>query len=154
MTGSAPPSGVWIGVDVGTVRVGVARSDPSGTLATPVETLPRDARTDRDLTRLAALVAEHGAVGVVVGLPRTLRGRDGESAHMARAYATQLSRIIHPIPVELSDERFSTVAAERRLAERGVRGTARRAVIDQAAAVEILQQWLDLRSIRSPRSAH
>lgn len=132
-------SGVWLGVDVGTVRVGVARSDPRGVLASPVATLPR-ASGVQDVARL---VREHDAVGVVVGLPVTLRGREGASAAFARDYAEQLARVISPIPVELVDERLTTVAAERRLAARGVRGRARRAVVDQAAAVEILQHWLD-----------
>jgi putative Holliday junction resolvase len=134
---------VWLGVDVGTVRVGVARSDPGGVLATPLVTLARDDADDADVHELARLVREHGAAGVVVGLPKTLRDREGPSAAMARGYAHRLGRMIHPIPVELADERLTTVAAQRRLAQRGVRGKARRAVVDQAAAVEILQQWLD-----------
>lgn len=141
-------TGVWIGVDVGTVRVGVARSDPSGTLATPVVTLRREPGGERDITELAALVGEYDAVGVVVGLPVTLAGREGASAAMAREYAARLAGIIDPIPVELLDERLTTVSAERRLAARGIRGKARRAVVDQAAAVEILQHWLDARLTR------
>ena len=138
-------TGGWLGVDVGTVRVGVARSDPRGTLATPVATLRRDSAGDADLAELAGLVREHGVVGVVVGLPVTLAGREGASAAMARDYAQRLSGMIDPVPVELVDERLTTVTAERRLAQRGVRARARRAVVDQAAAVEILQHWLDTR---------
>jgi putative Holliday junction resolvase len=141
-------TGVWLGVDVGTVRVGVARSDPRGVLATPLETLRRDVSGGRDLADLAGLVREHEAVGVVVGLPLTLAGREGLSAQMARDYAERLGQIIDPIPVELVDERLTTVTAGRTLAQRGVRRRARRAVIDQAAAVEILQNWLDARSAR------
>jgi putative pre-16S rRNA nuclease len=132
-------TGVWLGVDVGTVRVGVARSDPRGVLASPVATLARD----DGVRALALLVQEHGAVGVVVGLPVTLAGRESASAALARDFAEQLAGLISPIPVELVDERLTTVAAERKLAARGVRGSARRAVVDQAAAVEILQHWLD-----------
>ncbi|HEU5194320.1 MAG TPA: Holliday junction resolvase RuvX, partial [Methylomirabilota bacterium] len=117
-------TGVWLGVDVGTVRVGVARSDSRAVLASPVATLPRD----DGVRALALLVREHGAVGVVVGLPVTLAGREGASAALARDFAEQLARVISPIPVELVDERLTTVAAERRLAARGVRGRARRAV--------------------------
>ena len=138
-------TGGWLGVDVGTVRVGVARSDPAGTLATPLATLRRDAAGDADLAELAELVREHGVAGVVVGLPITLAGREGASAAMARDYAQRLSGMITPVPVELVDERLTTVTAERRLAHRGVRGRARRAVVDQVAAVEILQHWLDMR---------
>jgi putative holliday junction resolvase len=138
--------GGWLGVDVGTVRVGVARSDPGGVLATPLATLARDPAGGRDVAELAALVRECGALGVVVGLPVTLAGREGASAAMARDYAQRLSVLISPVPVELVDERLTTVTAERRLTQRGVRGRARRAVVDQAAAVEILQHWLDARS--------
>lgn len=137
-------SGIWIGVDVGTVRVGVARSDPSGILATPVATLTRDARENTDIAELAALVLEHEAVGVVVGLPRTLADREGRSATMARDYAAAVAVAIRPIPVEHVDERLTTVSAQRKLLQGGVRGgRATRAVIDQAAAVELLQHWLD-----------
>jgi len=136
---------VWLGVDVGTVRVGVAVSDPSGALATPLVTLARDEPTGRDLAELAALVRERAAVGVVVGLPVTLRGQEGASARMARDYAAALAALIEPVRVELCDERLTTVSAQRALAERGVRGKPRRAVIDQAAAVVLLQHWLDSR---------
>jgi len=142
---SAPPAGVWLGVDVGTVRVGVARSDPGGILASPVVTLRRDPDGDQDVAELARLVAEHGAVGVVVGLPRTLRGREGTSALMARAYADRLAAAIAPTPVRHVDERLTTVSAQRKLAASGRRGRAVRQVIDQAAAVELLQQFLDER---------
>jgi putative Holliday junction resolvase len=136
-------AGVWLGVDVGTVRVGVARSDPHGVLASPLVTLRRDAHGGRDLAELSVLVRESAAVGVVVGLPRTLRDREGTSAVMAREYAAALAEIISPVPVHHVDERLTTVSAERKLLERGVRGRARRAVIDQVAAVELLQHWLD-----------
>lgn len=139
-------TGVWLGVDVGTVRVGVARSDPNGILATPLATLARDAQGGTDLAELARLVREHEAVGVVVGLPVTLAGREGPSAAMARDYANALSNRIGPVPVELVDERLTTTSAQRRLTQRGIRGKARRAVVDQEAAVEILQHWLQARS--------
>jgi len=130
-------------VDVGTVRVGVALSDPDGVLATPLVTLSRDQRAGADLERLARLVVEHEVVEVVVGLPRTLTGRHGPAAEAAQAYAAELAERIGPVPVRLTDERLSTVAAVRTLRERGVRGRRQRAVVDQAAAVQILQSWLD-----------
>jgi len=141
-------SGVWIGVDVGSVRVGVARSDPRGVLAVPVTTLARDTRKNSDISALVDLVREYEAVGVVVGLPRTLAGREGESARMARAYGHAVAAAIAPIPVEYVDERLSTVSAQRKLdAGANLRGArAKRAVIDQAAAVELLQHWLESRS--------
>ncbi|WP_328655079.1 Holliday junction resolvase RuvX [Micromonospora sp. NBC_00330] len=146
--------GVRIGVDVGQVRVGVSRSDPDGILATPLVTLARDlaAAPDTvpsDLAELAALVAEHEAVGVVVGLPVNLAGKHGPAAVHVKAYADRLVDVIAPVPVTLTDERMSTVVASRRLAERGVRGKRQRAVVDQAAAVEILQSWLDAQRRRT-----
>jgi putative holliday junction resolvase len=138
--------GVRIGVDVGSVRVGVAVSDPDGILATPLVTLARDRG---DLARLAELVIEYGAVEVVVGLPVTLRGEEGPAAAHAREYSQSLSQVIAPVPVQLADERMSTVLASRRLSERGVRGRRQRAVVDQVAAVEILQSWLDGRRRRT-----
>lgn len=138
-------TGVWLGVDVGTVRVGVARSDPSGILASPLVTLTRDETKNSDLDELARLAGELGAVGIVVGLPRTLRGSEGKSSEMARKYADELAARIAPIPVEHVDERLTTVSAQRKLHQNGVRGSRRvRAIIDQAAAVELLQHWLDM----------
>ena len=143
--GAPGPTGIWFAVDVGSVRVGVARSDPRGVLAVPVTTLARDVRGGRDLTELVDLVTEYEAVGVVIGLPRTLAGREGPSAEMARLYGAQLAPRVAPRPVEYLDERLTTVSAQRKLLQNGVRGRAGRSVIDQAAAVEILQHWLDSR---------
>jgi putative Holliday junction resolvase len=144
MTGDTPGNdGIWIAVDVGSVRVGVARSDPRGVLAVPLVTLARDADGNRDIVELTALVAEYEAVGVVVGLPRTLAGREGSAAQLGREYGDALAERIAPVPVEYLDERLTTVSAQRKLAEGGVRGRAGRAVVDQVAAVELLQQWLD-----------
>jgi putative holliday junction resolvase len=143
-----PPRGRRLGVDVGKVRVGVALSDPDGILATPLVTVSRDlgAAADSapaDIAELVRLVTEHEVVQIVVGLPVTLSGAEGAAAIEVRAYAERLERAVEHVPVVLSDERMSTVVATRRLAERGVRGRRRRAVVDQAAAVEILQSWLD-----------
>jgi putative Holliday junction resolvase len=137
-----------LGVDVGKVRVGVALSDPDGILATPLATVSRDLgaaanSVPADIAELVRLVSEHEAVQVVVGLPVRLDGSEGDAATDIRAYAQRLARAVGDVPVVLSDERMSTVVATRRLAERGVRGKRQRAVVDQAAAVEILQSWLD-----------
>jgi putative holliday junction resolvase len=137
-----------LGVDVGKVRVGVAVSDPDGILATPLVTVPRDmgAAADvvpGDIAELVRLVREHEVVGIVVGLPKRLNGAEGPAAIDIRAYAGRLAEAAGPVPILLADERMSTVVATRRLAERGVRGKRQRAVVDQAAAVEILQSWLD-----------
>ncbi|PVZ11820.1 putative Holliday junction resolvase [Actinomycetospora cinnamomea] len=131
------------------MRVGVALSDPGGVLATPLVTLDRDGTAGTDLDRLVALVDEHEVVEVVVGLPRTLAGRDGPAAQSAQEYAAaardRLAAAGRDVPVVLADERLTTVAATRTLSDRGVRGRKQRRVIDQAAAVAILQGHLDAR---------
>ena len=132
--------GVRIGIDPGDARIGVARSDPTGFLATPVETVRRGRG---DLSRLARLVREAEAVEVVVGLPRSLSGGEGPAAARARDFAAALAVRVAPVPVRLQDERLTTVAAEAMLRDRGKKGASRRAVVDQAAAVLILQHALD-----------
>ncbi len=150
MAGAAPGAGrgVRVGVDVGSVRVGVALSDPDGVLATPVATLHREpgsdpAAGDPDVEEIAALVADHAAVGVVVGLPRSLSGAEGPAAARARLYASVVAARVAPVEVRLVDERLSTVDAHRTLRDSGVAGRRQRAVVDQAAAVLILQSALD-----------
>ena len=135
--------GSRLGVDVGSVRVGVARSDPSGLLATPLETVRRDVRGEEDLGRIARIVTDEGVLEVLVGLPRSLSGAEGSAAAAARAYAVRLARRVDPVPVRLVDERLSTVSAHQQLREAGVRGRRRRPVVDQVAAVVILQAALD-----------
>jgi putative Holliday junction resolvase len=134
--------GVRIGVDVGSVRVGVATCDPAGLIATPVETVRRGRG---DLDRLAALVAERAAVEVVVGLPTTLAGRHGPAAEAAEEFARRLAALLaaQDVPVRLVDERLSTVDAQRGLRDSGVDTRRGRSVVDQAAAVIILQTALD-----------
>ena len=144
-----PPTGI----DVGSVRIGVACSDPDGILATPVQTVRRD-RSGKHVRRLAELAAELEAVEVIVGLPRTLADRTGPAAQdaieLAGKLAEALARRVGPIPVRLADERLTTVSAQRSLREAGVRAKDQRAVIDQAAAVAILQSWLDQRRAGPP----
>jgi len=147
-----PGRGRRLGVDVGSVRIGVASSDPDGVLATPVETVPRARPNKRaagpasDIARIAEIVREYEAVEVIVGLPRTLRGENGIAAGVAIAFAESLRTAIAPVPIRLSDERLTTVSAARALRDSGVRARGQRQVIDQAAAVSILQGWLDERS--------
>lgn len=145
MTSPEPP--VWVpgrrlGVDVGTVRVGVAMSDATGFLASPLVTLRRSGK-GADLDRLAALVVEHEVVEVVVGDPRHLSGASGASAADAGAYAGSLATRIGDVPVRLVDERLSTVTAASHLRARGIDARRQRSVIDQEAAVVILQSHLD-----------
>jgi putative Holliday junction resolvase len=142
------PRGRVLGVDVGTVRVGLALSDPTGTLASPLETLRR-AKNGSDLDRLAALVVEHEVAEVVVGEPVHLSGASGASAQDASNYAQELADRIPDVPVILIDERLSTVTAASHLREGGTASRKQRPVIDQAAAAVILQQFLDSRRPRS-----
>jgi putative Holliday junction resolvase len=135
--------GTRIGVDVGSVRVGVAVSDRDGLLATPVVTLARDADGGTDLRQLAELVVERDAMEVVVGLPRSLSGAEGAAALAARGYAERLVELVDPVPVRLVDERLTTVTAQQQLRGSGVRERQGRAVVDQVAAVVILQHALD-----------
>ncbi|GGL44950.1 Holliday junction resolvase RuvX [Planomonospora parontospora] len=133
-------NGTRLGVDVGSVRIGVARSDPSGLLATPVETVRRGRG---DLERLAELAAEYEVVEVVVGLPTSLSGREGQAAELARGFAARIAARLAPVPVRLFDERLTTVTAQQGLRASGVKAKQQRGVVDQAAAVVLLQAALD-----------
>jgi putative holliday junction resolvase len=137
-------TGRVLGIDVGTRRLGVAVSDPTGTVASPLATVPRRAPAE-DARALAALAAEQEATTVVVGLPVTLAGREGPAARSVRAYLAELAPLLPGLALELADERLSTVAAERALVGGGVRRRARREVVDQVAASVFLQTWLDAR---------
>ena len=134
------PIGVRLGIDPGDARIGVASSDPHGILATPVETVPRG---DGDLQRIVALADELGADLVYVGLPRSLSGSEGPAAGKVREFARELAARLAPRQLRLVDERLSTVTAEAVLRDRGKKGRKRRAVVDQAAAVVILQGAID-----------
>ena len=129
-----------LGVDVGTVRVGVAASDPHRILASPVETVQAPGHD-----RVAELVAEREAVLVVVGLPTSLSGRaESASAAMARDWAASLAGFVD-VPIELVDERLTTVTATAAMRASGRSAKQSRSVIDQAAAVALLQGFLDHR---------
>ncbi|MFG2116313.1 Holliday junction resolvase RuvX [Streptomyces sp. NPDC048718] len=131
-----------IAVDVGDARIGVASCDPDGVLATPVETVPgRDVPAAH--RRLRGIVEEYEPIEVVVGLPRSLSGREGPAATKVRAFARELAKGIAPIPVRLVDERMTTVSATHGLRASGVKAKKGRSVIDQAAAVIILQNALE-----------
>jgi putative Holliday junction resolvase len=131
---------VRVGIDAGDARIGVSQSDPSGMLATPVETVRRG---PGDLARIREIVLDVSAVEVVVGLPRSLSGGEGPAAAKVREFAQGLAETLAPVPVRLCDERLSTVTAEAVLRGQGKKGQKRRAVVDQAAAVVILQNALD-----------
>lgn len=129
---------------MGSVRVGLAGCDPDGILATPLRTVPREPAGTADLDEIAAAVSELDAVEVVVGLPRSLSGSEGAAAQSARAYATALAKRLSGVSVRLLDERLTTVDAQRVLREAGRSTRGHRAVVDQVAAVLILQTALEL----------
>lgn len=128
-----------MGVDVGKARVGVARTDPDALLATPVETVPRDEHAQ---ARILALAAELSAVELVVGLPLNMRGEDTASTTDAREFACALAEL-GDFPVRLVDERLSTVSAHAALRESGRKQRTTRNIVDQAAAIVLLQHAVD-----------
>ncbi len=139
--------GVRIGVDVGTVRIGVSRSDRDGILATPVETVRRG---DGDLHRLLEIGAELESLEYIVGLPIALSGHETASTGDAKRFARQLA-VASAVPVRLVDERLTTVSAHHALRQSGRTSKSSRSVVDQVAAVIILQHALDFeRSSENP----
>jgi putative Holliday junction resolvase len=152
MTGGAGPTrgeqntpGRVLALDVGTRRLGVAVSDPTGTLASPLVTLQRGT-VEADAAALARLVTEHEATLIVAGLPVALNGREELAARTVRDYLAALTPHLPPhVTFELSDERMTTVVAQRSLAAAGMPGRRRKDVVDQLAASVILQGWLDRR---------
>jgi putative Holliday junction resolvase len=145
--------GVRVGVDVGKARIGLARSDSHGMLATPVETVSRDHSGSLDVARIVAVVAELDAVEVVVGLPLALSGNRTASTDDAVGFAELLARSL-TVPVRLVDERLSTVAAQSVLRAAGRKARTQKPVVDQVAAVIILQHALDTeRTLGTPAGA-
>ena len=156
MPDSAPRAsvgrGVRVAVDLGTVRVGVAATDPDGLIATPVETVPRDLVGGADVRRVAELVAEREAAVVYVGLPRHMSGTESAASGAVRTYSVLLAQAVAPVPVRLVDERLSTVTAHQALYASGRSGRRHRKVVDQAAAVVILQSAIDAERATGARS--
>lgn len=159
--GTALPRGVRVGVDVGAVRIGVAASDPDGLIATPVETVPRapearapadGAAPSADVARIVEIVQERCAAVVYVGLPRHLSGAEGSASALVRTYSVGLAQAVAPVPVRLVDERLSTVSAHHALYASGRSGRRHREVVDQAAAVVILQSAIDAERTTGARS--
>jgi putative Holliday junction resolvase len=132
--------GVRLGIDVGKARVGVARCDPDGMLAVPVETVPRN---DESVARIVSLVQEHSGFEILVGLPLNMRGEDTASTADAREFAAALAAA-SDLPVRLVDERLSTVSAQAALRDAGRSQRSSRSIVDQVAAVVLLQQALDV----------
>jgi putative Holliday junction resolvase len=136
-----------LGLDPGTVRVGIAAADPTGSLASPVAVLPRS-RAGELWERVRSEAAARDAGVIVVGLPRELDGSEGPAAADARALAADAERETG-LPVELYDERFTSVQAERQLIAGGMRRNRRRNTVDGVAAALMLQGWLDSRRART-----
>jgi len=136
-----PARGSLIGLDLGTKTIGVASSDPDRKLAAGVETIARTSFT-ADAARVLALAAERKAVGFVLGLPINMDASEGPRAQSTRAFARNLAKLT-PLPIALWDERLSTAAVERGLVEADVSRKKRAAVVDQHAAMFILQGALD-----------
>jgi putative holliday junction resolvase len=137
-----------LGIDLGTKRIGVALSNSEGTLATPFEVVARSGEPARDHLAIAALAEEVGAEALVVGLPLSLDGSEGPAAQRARAEAAQLG-VATGLPIELWDERLTTVSADRDLIALDLDAKERRRVVDKVAAAVMLQAWLDHRRARS-----
>lgn len=130
-------------MDVGSVRVGLAACDPAGVIASPVRTLVRDPERDGDVAEIAAEARARAAVEIVMGLPLSMDGSRGPAALRALDYAAKIVRAVPEVPVRLVDERLSTVDAHRLLHAAGKKEKQFRAVVDQAAAVVLLQSALD-----------
>ena len=131
-----------LALDLGSKRIGIAVSDRSGTIASPLTVLQRSGRTAADHARIKEIVEEEEAVLVVVGLPLSMNGSTGKAAQAAIAEAAALATVVG-VPVETFDERRTTVTADRILLDAGKRAPERRTVIDKVAAAVILQTWLD-----------
>ena len=134
-----------LGVDLGSKRIGIAVSDRSGIIASPLTVVARSGNRKLDHQRIAALVAEEEAVVVVVGLPLNMNGSAGPAATAAISEARALATVVG-VPVETFDERRTTVSADATLIEMKLKAPARRKVIDKVAAAVMLQGWLDRRS--------
>ena len=133
-----------LGIDLGSKRIGVATSDRSGTIATPLVVLLRGSTRAQDHNSIAALVVEHEAKCVVVGMPLSMSGKSGQAAKMAALEVQQMASVIG-VPVYTYDERLTTVTADNILMERDMNSKDRRKVIDKVAAAVMLQAWLDHR---------
>ncbi|HWM19562.1 MAG TPA: Holliday junction resolvase RuvX [Ilumatobacteraceae bacterium] len=136
-----------LGVDLGSKRIGIAVSDPSGTIASPLTVVHRSSSRRRDLDAIARIATDEDVDTIVVGLPLTMRGEVGQAAEAAIAEAARLATVVG-VPVETHDERLTTVTAERSMIDAGMRGEERRRVVDKVAAAVMLQSWLDTRRAR------
>jgi putative Holliday junction resolvase len=139
-----------LGLDPGTKRIGVAVSDLSGSIASPLVVLLRSRSKQHDLSEIAKLACTEEAEVIVVGLPLNMDGSAGPSARAATGLARRLATVVD-VPVELHDERLTTVSADRSMLEAGLNAVERRQRVDKVAAAIMLQSWLDARAIRLGR---
>ena len=130
-----------LGIDHGDARIGIAATDPLGILAHPMETI--DVRATDPIERIASLVAQRGIRTLVVGLPVRIDGTEGSAAEKVRSFAAKLAKRLPGVPLEFIDEAYTTMAASAKLREAGRKAKRQKGVIDQAAAVEILEAWLN-----------
>jgi putative Holliday junction resolvase len=129
-----------LGIDHGDARIGIAATDPLGILAHPVETI--DVRSIDPFERIAQLVSQRNIRTLIVGLPVRIDGTEGTAAEKVRGFATKLAKRLPDIPMEFVDEAYTTMAASAKLREAGRKAKQQKSVIDQAAAVEILEAWM------------
>lgn len=131
-----------LGIDLGSKRIGVAVSDRSGTIASPLTVLTRGKTQRLDHEEIARLVVAEEAEGIVVGLPLNMDGSSGAAAQAAEREVERMATVVN-VPVYLHDERRSTVQADQSMVQRNMNAADRRAVVDKVAAAFILQSWLD-----------
>jgi putative Holliday junction resolvase len=131
-----------LGIDLGSKRIGIATSDRSGTIASPLTVLKRCGSMGGDHRNIAKMVVEEEAEAVIVGLPLNMDGSEGKAAQAARVEAARMATVVG-VPVHVHDERLTTVEADRVLMEQKMNAQARRRVVDKVAAAVMLQSWLD-----------
>jgi putative Holliday junction resolvase len=139
-----------LGVDPGSKRIGLAVSDLSGTIAAPLMVLQRSKSRQHDLSEIARIAVEQAAEVIVIGLPLSMDGSQGKAAKAAIAEGRRLATLVD-VPIEMHDERLTTVTAERSMLDAGLNAVERRKVVDKVAAAIMLQSWLDTRAARLAR---
>ena len=139
-----------LGVDPGSKRIGLAVSDLSGTIASPLTVLQRSKSRQHDLSEIARIAVEEAADVIVIGLPLSMDGSQGKAAKAAIAEGRRLATLVD-VPIEMHDERLTTVTAERSMLDAGLNAVERRKVVDKVAAAIMLQSWLDTRAARQAR---
>ncbi len=141
-----------LGIDPGSKRIGLAVSDLSGTIASPLMVLQRSKSRQHDLHELARIARDEEAEVIVIGLPLNMDGSQGKAAKAAVAEGRRLATLVD-VPIEMHDERLTTVTAERSMLDAGLNAIERRKVVDKIAAAIMLQSWLDSRAARLAREA-